>query len=642
MMPLLTGSRQRGAIFALTSAMAFLIYLRTLAPGVLPGDSGEFQFAAWGWTLAHPTGYPLYLLVGGIWQHLVPFGDPAFRLNLLSAVISAFTVGLSYDIFFHSARSRGVALVAAMTFAVAPTFWSQATESEVYALNTFFVVLLTWLALKWQPHPNFNYADVWALVFGLALTHHRSVILLLPGFAVFFMAEVYLRVGDNKTWRDRLHAQWLRRALIYAALIALPLLLYLYIPLRASASSYRTLRVSPAHTIVTIDNTPEGWLAYASGRSFEFELAFNAASFGSLQGLPQRLLSEFNILGVVLGLIGLFVLCYQRRLSLAGLTLLSIAAIVSFNVSYHIGDIADFYTPVYFFFAIWIAVAVGAIQEYLSEHTQLRGSLLPSIFLLLAAAALPVQNFFASFVEQDRSLHTEWRDRWKAILQSDLPPNAILISNDRDEMTPMWYMQIVEGKRPDALGLFPLISPDSAYSNVMRLTDSVIDSGRPVFVIKTLPDLALRYRLDSVPGGLFRVADATLPAPTFKSGALVGEKLRVIGYSIVSGVVQPDRQFTIAVYWQPLQALGRDYSTSLQVFDDAGQKVAQGGDHRPGGDTYPSSKWQSGETLYDLFAVTMQPDVVPGAYRLFVKVYDPVSDESLGELTEIGTLEVSE
>ena len=42
--------------------LALALYLRTLAPGLLAGDAGEFQFAAWRFGLAHPTGYPLYRL----------------------------------------------------------------------------------------------------------------------------------------------------------------------------------------------------------------------------------------------------------------------------------------------------------------------------------------------------------------------------------------------------------------------------------------------------------------------------------------------------------------------------------------------------------------------------------------------------
>jgi hypothetical protein len=639
---LISATRRRGIVSILLPVLAFVIYLRTLAPGLLPGDSGEFQFAAWGWTIAHPTGYPLYLLVGGIWQHLVVLGDPAFRLNLLSAVFSALAVLFSYRIFVRVARHRGAALIAAITFAISQTFWSQATESEVYALNTLFIAILTWLALKWQARREFKYSAAWALTFGLSLTHHRTIMLLIPAFAAFFAEALFERAQRYKSWRKPPDSRWVARDAAYAALVALPLLLYAYIPVRAAVTPYIRLQVSPAQVIWTFDNTPAGWVSHALGRSFESDLAINGASLGSLEALPQRFVSEFNPLGALLGLIGLVAIIYRRRWPLVALTCFATVAVILFDVSYHIGDIADFYTPAYFFFTVWIAAGLGTILEYIRDHVHMRGSLFPSILMLFIAAALPVENFSGFFVQEDRSLQTEWRDRWETILKSDLPPNSILVSNDRDEMTPMWYLQIVEGLRPDALGLFPQISQDLGYSNVMRLLGSVIDSGRPVFLIKSIPGIGLRYRLDSAPGGLVRVATEPLPAPTRRSGAIVGKQLEVVGYSIISGAARPGGQFTAAVYWQTLVPLDRDYSTSLQIFGSNGKKIAQGDDHPPGGDAYPTSQWQRGETLRDLINVAMPIDTNPGVYHLFVKVYDPASGDPLGDLTEIGTLRVTE
>jgi len=83
-------------LLLLLIAFALGLYLRTLAPGLLSGDPGEFQFAAWRLGLAHPTGYPLYLLLGSAWQHLLAFVgvDPAAALNAFSAVIGALAVAL--------------------------------------------------------------------------------------------------------------------------------------------------------------------------------------------------------------------------------------------------------------------------------------------------------------------------------------------------------------------------------------------------------------------------------------------------------------------------------------------------------------------------------------------------------------------
>ena len=134
-------------LLALASAIfAAALYLRTLAPGVLGGDSGEFQFAAWLGGFAHPTGYPLYLLLGYLWTHLLPFADAAWRMNAFSALWGAVAVGLLYLLALRMlqmtapagwpiAISRLLALLAAAIFAVTPTFWSQAVVAEVYTLN---------------------------------------------------------------------------------------------------------------------------------------------------------------------------------------------------------------------------------------------------------------------------------------------------------------------------------------------------------------------------------------------------------------------------------------------------------------------------------------------------------------------------
>ena len=59
------------------------------APGVLGGDPGELQFVPYILGLAHPTGTPLYVLVGKLWS-LLPVGPTvAWRMNLLAAVAAS-------------------------------------------------------------------------------------------------------------------------------------------------------------------------------------------------------------------------------------------------------------------------------------------------------------------------------------------------------------------------------------------------------------------------------------------------------------------------------------------------------------------------------------------------------------------------
>ena len=176
----------------LTALLAFVLYLRTLAPGVLGGDSGEFQFAAWLGGFAHPTGYPLYLTLGWLWTHLLPLHDPAWRMNAFSALWAGFATGLVYLLALRMLAQatknpwpRITALFAALTFAVTPTFWSQATVAEVYTLNAAFVAAILLGLVIWGQTGSRRALYLTALLYGLSLAHHRTTLLYLPVIVIF-------------------------------------------------------------------------------------------------------------------------------------------------------------------------------------------------------------------------------------------------------------------------------------------------------------------------------------------------------------------------------------------------------------------------------------------------------------------------
>src|SRR5919198_816096 len=81
-------------MFALLAG-AFALYARTVAPGVLDGDGGEFQTNIFRLGVSH-TGYPLYFLLAKLWTLVVPVGSLAYRANLFSSLFGAFTVALIY------------------------------------------------------------------------------------------------------------------------------------------------------------------------------------------------------------------------------------------------------------------------------------------------------------------------------------------------------------------------------------------------------------------------------------------------------------------------------------------------------------------------------------------------------------------
>ncbi len=265
--------------------LAGVMYGRMAAPGVLPGDSGELQFAAWLAGLSHPTGYPLYLMLGWLWSHgldALGLASPARAVTLLSAVFGALAVGLTYLLAVmviaqgrageQSPRpvERIAALVAALTFAWTPTLWSQAVITEVYTLHAALAAVLLWLALAWREEVRLfgksrTSRSGWllaalALLFGLGLAHHRTTLLLLPVLLVFL------------AWQAPA-GYWRRRQSILLALLALaPLLLYLYVPLRAPATPYLAIELWPGPPTQLVDLSPAGLTSYLLGQGFAGEI----------------------------------------------------------------------------------------------------------------------------------------------------------------------------------------------------------------------------------------------------------------------------------------------------------------------------------------------------------------------------------
>jgi hypothetical protein len=187
------------------------------------------------------------------------------------------------------------------------------------------------------------------------------------------------------------------------------------------------------------------------------------------------------------------------------------------------------------------------------------------------------------------------------------------------------------------LGLFPLITPAAQYANISRLTDSVLDTDRPVFFVKAMPGMEIKYNLLSSGPPLVRVLGRSGDTqPMYPSAEVLADKVRIIGYDLEIGT----HRLRVAIYWQARAKLDDDYVTFVHLVDTRGEKVAQGDDHKAGGDFYPTSLWGIGENLRDEQTIALPPNITPGLYRLVVGMYRQPDFELLGEPVEIGTVEI--
>jgi hypothetical protein len=159
-------------LIAFVSLLA--LYVATLAPSVVGGDSGELTAAALTGGVPHPPGYPIFALLARAFAAL-PLGHThAWRVNLLSATSTAAAAGFACAVVELWTRSRAAALATAALFGTNAAVWLHATAAEVFGLNACFVALacLLWLLVERTGSRRF----VLALAFtsGLAMCNHQT------------------------------------------------------------------------------------------------------------------------------------------------------------------------------------------------------------------------------------------------------------------------------------------------------------------------------------------------------------------------------------------------------------------------------------------------------------------------------------
>ena len=625
---------------------AFGLYLATLAPTVLAGDGGEFQFVPYLLGVAHPTGYPLYCLLGWAWSHLLPVGDVAYRMNLFSAFWSAAAVGLVYvtglallrqampSLSTNARRLLGV-LTAAL-FATTPTLWSQSIIAEVYGLHVFIVVLFLFLLLRWGERQEFYLLVLAAGCFGLGLAHHRTTLLLVPAA----LAYAWLMRDPAGLGPNRKRGDWLW--VVAAAL--LPLLLYLYIPLRAPHTPYLHLPLDEGRELVLYENSSSNFFDFVLGGPFGGSLDLSVDLGQRLSMAWDLLRGEVGWLGLLLALLGLVTLAAARRWPALALTGLVYVATVAFNLVYTIGDIFVLFIPSYLMVVFWVAVGIGGLAEFVASRAPGAGQSSQrrpwTALLALPFFLLPIWAVATHYDQVDQSGNTRAHRRWQGILAEPLPPRAALVSNDRNDIMPLWYFQYVEDRRPDLLGLFPLITPD--YPTLGEVLDLALGTDRPLYLIKEMPGIEVKVEVEAE-GGLWHIAGpAVQDQPEQAHDGELDGAVALRGYDLSPDRPRPGEGLQVSLYWEARRSLEERYHSFVHLVDESGQRVAQS-DHQPGGVYYPATLWRPGERVRDDHYLSVPAGAPAGTYRLLAGMYALSSEgqlQALGEPISVGQLEV--
>lgn len=369
---------------------------------------------------------------------------------------------------FAIASAAGAALV----LAGSQTFWNWSTQSKVYSLHFAFLAALFWLALRVrramrgaQPTGDFRRAGSWpaparwlllfAFALGLAFTNHYMSYLLLPGLGlIIFWPDSSSRHQPQGRHAATQQWRWVWRyapALLVAAIA--PLLLYLYLPIRAAQNPILNWGEP---------STMQDFLRHVTAWQYRNFLG-PQGSFGDYLGLSLGYAAEQ--VGPALGLVllafaaGGAVRLAKANLAILAGTALTLLATLVFVYNYQNAEIEAYSEPMYMMLLFWAGIGFGwfmqAVAAWVSKRRQPQQGTAQSaathypsptvLALPIALAALTVLwNVGRAGHYNDYTGEEFVRNRL-----DNLPQNAILITDSWYIMSPTYYMQQVLGQRRD-------------------------------------------------------------------------------------------------------------------------------------------------------------------------------------------------
>ncbi len=458
---------------------------------VMLEDDGSFISASWFAGVAHPPGYPLYILLGWIVSHLVPFGSVAWRVHTLSGLMGALTCVCIAWIILRRTGNRPAAYLAASALGLSEHFWSQAIIADVYTTNTAIVFLTLVLVQEAAVRRDTRLWIAAAVVYGLGFANHYPLLVLgSPIFLAFVVAA-------GRDFRGRLH---------YLAPIAV----------LATVTIYGWM-VWRSHQSVPINfyGPIESWDRFASfvDRSIyeDVDTNVNAGFMDKLlyaRYVAIEALRQFSVVGGLVAIWGMVaswrsgwrlgLLC--EALALIGSSFMLIA-MLGFNYEY--GKIAIFrpYPLVaYSIVALWLGYGIHVLAQQVRS-----GPVLPALYAVggLIVAAMGVWNGSINYRPHDRFAEEQ------AQTMLDLTEeNANLILKTDGFVMPIAYLHFVEGRRKDlrileAHGLLfnDRIAPPYVIGKYIEKghaawAEFIRDASRPVYFLASgrplVPELGYR------------------------------------------------------------------------------------------------------------------------------------------------------
>ena len=477
-----------GAIFIVT----FGVYLLTMCPTVYWEDCAAFSAVNSILGVPHSPGFPIYVLWGKVFS-LIPIESHAFRSNLMSAFWGSLSLVILYLLMlelFEEIKARSdtpdrnpspmekrwvsqLGIVMGVLFlGFSPAFWLQTIRAEVYTLNIFLTLSLILLLVKWSKGKNtnrcFNILILFSFILGLSLANHPLLIItLLPAFLTFSL------VNDFKRFLN------LKKIEVLSSFFVLGISLYLFLPIRSHLSpginwgrpdslvnlfSYIT-RSSQPTSVVTSSVIP-----YLN--RFWFTISFPVIQFG----LPLFWLGVFGVYTMFKQSKRFFIFTFLLFI----LNLITAAWAADFSLRNY--DLLGYLLPSLSIFAIWFAMGIFFFTESMLKvgrisrrwfdfaHHKRRYARQTHIFKVFLCGSILLLPLFqiARNLHQCNKRSNDCAYQYAEQILNSVKKDALIIVEDDNTLTTLWYLNHAEKKRPDVKIISSSALGQKSYRDQLR------------------------------------------------------------------------------------------------------------------------------------------------------------------------------
>lgn len=489
----------------------FGFYVVTAYPTLPPGDSGEFITAVHLFGLPHPPGYPLYVLLARVITEFLPFGNPAYRLNIVSGIFSASAALVLYKALRVVKVSPIAAFISLLLAFISPGIVDMSHAAEVFSLHNLFLAIIIFLGLSYIESGKQRFMFLCAFLMGLGLCNHQTLVLAMPAVIYCFWPRIR---------QEPAVLLWC------AGLFMIGFSVQLFIYSRGQAGV--PFNMSPAHNLqelldVILRRRYGTFRLQSASAEHQFSVAAIADRIGFLYG---TIIKQIGMLAAAVALFGAWRLYSSNRKVLVFLGLIFTFTPTIFFVIANAGlgesereVLRRFMLPGLLMAGLWGAVGIDAILAAQGGLPRPRACVALAVIL---ASVIP--TFYANILRSDRRDYYYLADLMDNLGRA-LPQSSVVVmrADDNYAFASFYYTHVLR-KRTDVARVSwfdrndtfratvapttDIVPPDSADASSKKF-DSLVAwnhaHGRPVYVFANasnlIPQASSRFVVETM--GLF-------------------------------------------------------------------------------------------------------------------------------------------